>query len=49
MRKRLFTKEELEIVLTKTKERFKHIEPAVILLLYGYIKKKKIKEKKLGL
>ena len=42
----MFTKEELENVLKETASKFKHIEPYVILLIYGYIKMKKLEKKK---
>ncbi|MBI5355550.1 MAG: hypothetical protein HZB68_03795 [Candidatus Aenigmarchaeota archaeon] len=38
----LVTKEELEEVLKELGQEFKHIEPHVIILLYTYIKKKKL-------
>lgn len=41
----MFTKEELRRVLKEVHPKFKHIEPTIILLLYGYIKNKKMKEK----
>jgi hypothetical protein len=41
----LVTKEEIEEVLKQLSSEFKHIEPHVIIILYTYIKKKKLENK----
>ena len=39
-----FTKEELDMVLKKFQPKYKHVEPHIILIIYGYLKMKEMEK-----